>query len=453
VAGNCKTTLQEYIIATVIFGIVYFLIIVGRTRFHIPIWISMVIGAILMLAFQVISLESALKSINLDVIGFLFGMFSIVTALDRSGMLKLVALRMLARAKDLNSLLLIFVLGMGILSAFLVNDTIALLGIPLIIYISKLIEIRPIVLLISLAFSISVGSTMTPIGNPQNLLIAIQSGISLPFTTFLVHLTVPTFINLLLTYIILRVYFRKDLSTVKIARTVQDNNLTITKSVNLIDEDSESSPIIKNPHLAKTSSIILLLTIAGFIISELLHFLHVSNIGLSVVTLLGAGAQYLLNSRDAKDILRGIDYSVLVFFAAMFIVTSALWSSGAISMIMSHIPSPNTNNIVQSNTIISVVSILLSQILSNVPFVALYNLVLLNNGFAGDAHISQWMMLASASTIAGNLTILGAASNIIIIDVAESKNIKAFTFIEFVRAGALVTFVNIAVYYLFMTYL
>jgi Na+/H+ antiporter NhaD/arsenite permease-like protein len=79
--------------------------------------------------------------------------------------------------------------------------------------------------------------------------------------------------------------------------------------------------------------------------------------------------------------------------------------------------------------------------------------VLLNNGFAGDAHISQWMMLASASTIAGNLTILGAASNIIIIDVAESKNIKAFTFIEFVRAGALVTFVNIAVYYLFMTYL
>jgi Na+/H+ antiporter NhaD/arsenite permease-like protein len=317
----------------------------------------MVIGAILMLAFQVISLESALKSINLDVIGFLFGMFSIVTALDRSGMLKLVALRMLARAKDLNSLLLIFVLGMGILSAFLVNDTIALLGIPLIIYISKLIEIRPIVLLISLAFSISVGSTMTPIGNPQNLLIAIQSGISLPFTTFLVHLTVPTFINLLLTYIILRVYFRKDLSTVKIARTVQDNNLTITKSVNLIDEDSESSPIIKNPHLAKTSSIILLLTIAGFIISELLHFLHVSNIGLSVVTLLGAGAQYLLNSRDAKDILRGIDYSVLVFFAAMFIVTSALWSSGAISMIMSHIPSPNTNNIVQSNTIISVVSI------------------------------------------------------------------------------------------------
>ena len=83
--------MQGYIVASAIFGIVYFLIIVGRRRFHIPIWASMLIGAILMLVFQVISLESALRSINLDVIGFLFGMFSIVTALDRAGVLKLIA--------------------------------------------------------------------------------------------------------------------------------------------------------------------------------------------------------------------------------------------------------------------------------------------------------------------------------------------------------------------------
>jgi len=93
-----------------------------------------------------------------------------VTALDRARVLKLIATRMLIRVKDLNSLLLIFVLGMRILSAFLVNNTIALLGIPPIIYISKHTGIRPVVLLISLDFGISVGSTMTPIGNPQNLL-------------------------------------------------------------------------------------------------------------------------------------------------------------------------------------------------------------------------------------------------------------------------------------------
>lgn len=103
----------------------------------------MLIGAFLMIVFQVIGLESAFKLINLDVIGFLFGMFSIVIALDKSGVLRLIATKMLARANNLDSLLMIFVVGMGILSAFLVNDTIALLGIPLIVYISKQVGIRP----------------------------------------------------------------------------------------------------------------------------------------------------------------------------------------------------------------------------------------------------------------------------------------------------------------------
>ncbi len=443
---------QQYI-AIAIFAAVYALIIIGRTRrYRIPIWVSMLIGAFLMIVFQVIGLEAAFKSINLDVIGFLFGMFSIVTALDKSGVLRLVAIKMLSRANSPDSLLLIFVVGMGILSAFLVNDTIALLGIPLIVYISKQVGIRPLVLLIALAFGISVGSTMTPIGNPQNLLIAIQSGISLPFITFVVHLTIPTLFNLFSTYFILRMYFKKDLVLLNGTRYREISHDSHTIAATPLNHEA-ISPIIENPRLAKISSAILLITIAGFIISEFLHFLHIASVGLSVIALLDAGALYLVSGSDRKDILRRVDYSVLVFFAAMFVVTSALWSSGAISMIMSHIPSPNPNNIFQSNAVISAVSILLSQILSNVPFVALYNFVMLNNGFGGDAHVSQWMMLASASTIAGNLTILGAASNIIIIDVAESKNLKAFTFVEFLKIGTLVTLTNIGIYYLFITYL
>jgi Na+/H+ antiporter NhaD/arsenite permease-like protein len=77
-----------------IFAIVYFLIIFGRKKFKIPIWTSMLIGAALMVGFQIISIDSAFKSINLDVIGFLFGMFSIVSALDISGVLKMVAVKM-----------------------------------------------------------------------------------------------------------------------------------------------------------------------------------------------------------------------------------------------------------------------------------------------------------------------------------------------------------------------
>ena len=185
--------LNEFV-AIGVFVIVFFLIVERRRLNNIPIWTSMLIGAALMIGLQVISLEDAFKAINLDVIIFLFGMFSIVSALDRSGVLKFVAVKMLSKAgNDLNSILLVFVIGFGIISAFLVNDTIALLGIPLIVHISRQISIRPTVLFIALAFGISIGSVMTPIGNPQNLLIAIKSNIPLPFLTFLRWLFIPNY--------------------------------------------------------------------------------------------------------------------------------------------------------------------------------------------------------------------------------------------------------------------
>ena len=184
----------------------------------------MLIGAALMIGFQIISIQSAFKSINLDVIGFLFGMFSIVSALDKSGVLRLVSIKMLEKAKHNPSLILMaFVVGLGLLSAFLVNDTIAVLGISLIVYVSNKIGIRSQVLLIALAFGITVGSTMTPIGNPQNLLIALQSGIPLPFITFLRYLGIPTIVNLFLTYLVLKVYYRKELLLLHSGNTVTPN--------------------------------------------------------------------------------------------------------------------------------------------------------------------------------------------------------------------------------------
>ena len=155
-------------------------------------------------------------------------------------------------------------------------------------------------------------------------------------------------------------------------------------------------------------------------------------------------------SVERMEIVKMVDYSVLVFFGSMFVVTSALWSSGAVSILFTnYIPSPNPNDLVQSTTVISVASIGISQILSNVPFVALYNFVMIDSGFTG-LHIDQWVMLAAASTIAGNLTILGAASNIIIIEAAESRGVYVFTFLEFFKVGSIITAANITVYYFFI---
>jgi len=150
--------------------LVYVLIIQRRQFGNIPIWTSMTVGALLMVLLQVISVESAFEAINLDIILFLFGMFSIVSALEKSGVLGVITVKMVSRTKGNPSyLLLVFVVGLGILSALLVNDTIAILGVPLAIYVMRSVKSIPIVLFIGLAFGISIGSVMTPIGNPHYL--------------------------------------------------------------------------------------------------------------------------------------------------------------------------------------------------------------------------------------------------------------------------------------------
>jgi Na+/H+ antiporter NhaD/arsenite permease-like protein len=386
-----KMSTNEYI-ALGVLALVFFLIIERRKLKNMPIWTSMLIGAGLMVGLQLISIEDAFKAINLDVIIFLFGMFSIVSALDKSGVLKYIAAKMLEKANsNVNSILLVFVIGLGILSAFLVNDTIALLGIPLVIHISRQIGVRLTVLFIALAFGISIGSVMTPIGNPQNLPIATKSGISLPFLTFLKWLIMPTILNLFLTYFILKIYFKKDLLKVPI------HNNNDSKIITNSDDGLLSTNLITNPHLARISVIVLVLTIVGFIISEILQFLfHVKYFSISVIAAFGAIALYAL-SNERRELLYNVDYSVLVFFTAMFVFTAALWTSGLIPDIMSKIPNPvpGYNNAIRNNAIISIVSVAFSQILGNVPFVALYNNVMIDSGFNAN-DVSEWMMLAAA---------------------------------------------------------
>ena len=133
----------------------------------------------------------------------------------------------------------------------------------------------------------------------------------------------------------------------------------------------------------------------------------------------------------------------------MFVVTISLWHSGVITNLIQIFPNPNPNDVVQSSSIITLSSLGLSQLLSNVPFVSLYSYIMIDNGF-NETNIDQWMILAASSTIAGNLTVLGAASNIIIIQTAESKGIRPFTFMEFLKIGVIVTLVSTIIFYLFI---
>ena len=407
-------------VSIIVLLVVFVLIAVRQIgRFRLQIWQAMLLGAVAVLVTGQISPAAAIRAINLDVILFLSGMFVVGRALEESGYLSHLSSRLFARAKTANRLLLLILFGAGLLSAFLMNDTLAIIGTPVMLQIARKTGIRPKLLLLSLAFSITIGSVMSPIGNPQNLLVAISGNVPSPFVTFFRYLATPTLINLSLTYLILKFFYRRQLETGPL---------------------DHSFDAIADPELARLSKvsliIILVLTLAKITTSLLELGI---DFRLTYIALTAALPIILLSPRRL-GIVRGIDWTTLVFFAAMFVLMQSVWDSGYFQEAIA-----NLQLDVQSVGVIMAVSIALSQLISNLPLVALYLPMLSHVGAA----TKEMMALAAGSTIAGNFSILGAASNVIIIQNAEKKAGETLTFWEFVRIGIPLTAVNALVYWLF----
>ena len=328
----------------------------------------MSIGSILVLGFGIIPIESALESINFQVIIFLFGMFSITSALERSGVLNYVVGTVLLRIKKANHIIIVIVFLSGFLAAFVVNDTAAILLIPFAISISNQLKIKPSIVLISIAIGINIGSTMTPIGSPQNLLIASQSGMALPFMTFLSILGPPTIINLFLSGLVLHLYYKT-----LITKSPHLEELYVKNDSKDLSNENQDNCEVSNKlkpiqfsftnRFAKISVLVFLSTIGAMILSEVTHLLFGVHVDIGIISLIGAAILYIL-CKERICILKDVNYSVLIFFVGMFIFTSALWTSGLIPSIMDYFPPLNldntyneTYNMLRNNAIISVVSI------------------------------------------------------------------------------------------------
>jgi len=408
-------------ISVIILLVVFLLIVVRRIgKVRLQIWQAMLLGALGVLVTGQISPPDALKAINFDVILFLFGMFTVGQALEESGYLSHLSNKFFGRAKSLDGLILIILFGMGILAAFLMNDTLAIIGTPVVLLLAKKNELNPKILLLTLAFAVTIGSAMSPIGNPQNLLIAINGGIENPFISFFKLLLLPTLVNLFLAYLLIRLFYRDHF-----------NN---SKPLN------HSQEFIKDPKLATLSKISLVLLVTLIVVKIIMVFAGAgAYFRLTYIALISA-CPIIMFSPKRLTIVKGIDWHTLIFFAAMFILMESVWDSGFFQSILEAM---NLN--LASISMIFIISVILSQFISNVPLVALY-LPMLSQL---ESSTKGMLALAAGSTIAGNLSILGAASNVIIIQNAEMKSGNTLTFWEFVRIGVPLTIVNVLVYWLF----
>jgi len=400
--------------------IVYSVIFRKLGNFKITIADSMLAGALILLFSGAISFKKAFFSINFDILLFLTGMFIIGEALQKSGMIAIFIEKVSFRSKTKREILLFFILISGFLSALLMNDTIAIIGTPAAIFISKKLKIPVKLMLLSLAFSITTGSVFSPIGNPQNLLIAIQAPFGNPFVYFFRFLFIPTMINLFLLFILLAYVFRNDLNTKFPVKELESEN-------------------------AKDKELYLLCKISLFIIAFLilLKIIFISIFSLDFIKLsyiaVVPALPILLFSKSRIEIAKNIDFRTLIFFTSMFIVMQSVFNTSLFGRIV-QLSSPYLSYPV----FIMSSGILLSQLISNVPFVSLF-LPIIKNSINTE---SMYALLAASSTIAGNLMILGAASNVIIIERAEKEN-QTISFSDFFRIGLPLTIINAAVYLIY----
>jgi Na+/H+ antiporter NhaD/arsenite permease-like protein len=296
------------------------------------------------------------------------------------------------------------------------NDTLAIIGTPLVLGLATRCRLPAKLLLLALAFAITTGSVASPIGNPQNLLVALDSGMGAPFVTFASLLLLPTILSLAAAWLILFFFYRKSWSS-------------------LLDKEAGADPAPEpDPALSRIvkCSLAVLLILSG---ANIAASLLTGAIALPLPLIgIAAALPVILFSSQRIAVLKSIDWCTLVFFAAMFVLMAAVWETGVFQSLA------GTAGVTSVPTILAT-SIILSQFISNVPFVALFTPLILQAG-GGTARL---MALAAGSTIAGNVTILGAASNVIIIQQAESRG-ETLTFMEFMKIGMPLTLVQAGIF-------
>ena len=393
---------------------------VGKVTFQI--WQIMLLGALSVLAAGEITPLRALQAVNLDVIFFLFGMFVVGAAMDMSGYLSHLSYKAYRRAASVDSLIICVLFGIGAASAFLMNDSLAIIGTPVMLALARSHKLPAKMMLLALAFAVTLGSVVSPIGNPQNLLIAVNGNMADPFTSFFSYLLVPTVINLLLAYFLLRFFYWEHFHKIPLVHA----------------KDS-----LSDARLARLSRASLIL-IGVMILLKMgaVYLGDASGFRLTYIALAGA-LPILLFSGRRMELLRKTDWSTLIFFASMFVLMQSVWDADFFQGLIS-----SSHISIDSIPAILIIGVLLSQLISNVPLVALYMPMLQNAG----AGTKEMIALAAGSTIAGNLLILGAASNIIIIQNAEKQG-ETLTFWDYARIGIPLTIANTLVYWFFLSFL
>jgi len=370
-----------------------------------------IIGAVLMVAFRVVTAEDALRSVDFATVVLLFSMMLVVANLRLVGLFDTLAEFVVTRMGP-SHLLGAVILSTGVLSAFFVNDIICLVMVPIVLNITKRMGVSPMGYLLAVATASNIGSVATITGNPQNILIGSYSGI--PYIRFLAHLGPVAVGGLVIDWAILHWMFRKEHRT---------SEPVLDKPANNPTQPTEGCMGHPQTSLVKPA-IVVVLVIVGFLVG----------FPPALVAAVGAAVILITRSMEPRRVYDEVDWGLLVFFVGLFVIVGGAQKVGIVDGMLDIAQNWNLH----STGIFVVVTTVLSNIVSNVPAVML--LKSLVPQFANPQH--GWLLLAMASTLAGNLTITGSVANIIVVEGAR-KEVK-IGFKDYLRVGVPVTVATLA---------
>ena len=336
---------------------------------------------------------------DFDTLALLFSMMIINANLKLAGFFTLAGRALVRLAHKPRTFLALEIVIVGLLSALFLNDTICLMFAPFLINLMDRLKRNPLPYLVALATASNVGSTATLTGNPQNMIIGIASGI--PYLDFTLALAPVALLGMGVIWLVLVKMYPHEL-----------------RADNSFDPVAEDDQAISRPLLIKTSLVALAL-LAAFL----------GGVPIALASFIAASFLLITRSHQPHTVFAEFDWSLLVFFAALFVISGSLETNGVTNLFNLEALSSHA-----SILNLSAVTALLSNIVSNVPAVLLLKPVVaaMPNPRLG------WLTVAAASTLAGNLTLLGSVANLIVAETASRWHID-LSFWEYTKSGLIIT--------------
>jgi Na+/H+ antiporter NhaD/arsenite permease-like protein len=360
-----------------------------------------IIGAVAMVAFRIVPAQGALGMIDFPTIVLLFSMMVIVGSLHLCGFFEWTA-ELVWTHLPLSWFLPAVIFTTGILSAFLVNDIVCLVMVPLVLNLTRRMRLPALPFLLAVATASNIGSVATITGNPQNMLIGSYSGVR--YLDFLAHLGPVAVAGLFFDWLVLWRIFRGEL-----AAASAESALSVA---------TVPPPSLQPSNLGKPV-LVLVCVVLGFFLGA----------PPALASALGAAALLISRTTDSQKLYGEVDWGLLVFFIGLFLIVGGAENAGIVGEFLrigDHLD-------LHSSAAFILTIVALGNLVSNVPAVMLLKSLVL--GFP-DPH-RAWLLLAMASTLAGNLTITGSVANIIVVETAKPDLHIGFR--QYFRAGLPVT--------------